>query len=233
MTPGDPAWIKRTARVAGGLYLALMPFSFFGLIYVPSRLVVSGDAAETARNIMSSEWLFRSATVSHLLSQVIFVFLALALYRLLEPVNRGHAVSMVVLALLSVPIAFIDEINRFAVLRLLGPASYLAPFTTAQLQAQAMLFLDLYDGGLLIAQVFWGLWLLPLGWLVFKSGFLPRLLGILLIIACAGYLLDVVLGVLVPSAGAKIGQFTFLGEVLLPLWLVVKGVNVERWQQWK
>lgn len=178
MTLRDRAWIKRTARRAGGLYLALMPFGFFGIIYVPSVLVVDGDAAATARNIMASEWLFRSGTVSHLVGQIIFVFLVLALYQLLGPVDKGPAVLMVALALLSVPIACINEVNHLAVLRLLSGADYLAPLTPVQLHAQAMLFLDLRRSGILIAQVFWGLWLLPLGYLVFRSGFLPRLLGI-------------------------------------------------------
>lgn len=231
MTPRDRVWIKRTARLAGGLYLALMPFSFFGIIYVPSVLVVRGDAAATARNIMASEWLFRSGTVSHLVGQIIFVFLVLALYRLLESVNKGQAVLMVALALLAVPIAFVNEVNHLAVLQLLSGADYLEAITPAQRQAQAMLFLDLRRSGILVAQVLWGLWLLPLGYLVFRSGFLPRFLGILLIIACGGYLVDAVVQLLFPSIDATISQFTFVGELLLPLWLLFKGVNVEQWQR--
>jgi len=209
----------------------MMPFSFFGIIYVPSVLVMRGDAAATARNIMASEWLFRSGTVSHLVGQIIFVFLVLALYQLLKPVNKGHAVLMVALALLGVPIAFVNEVNHLAVLRLLSGADYLEPLTPVQLHAQAMLFLDLRRSGLLVARVFWGLWLLPLGYLVFRSGFLPRLLGILLIIACGGYLVDAVVQVLFPNIDATISQFTFVGELLLPLWLLFKGVNVEQWQR--
>jgi hypothetical protein len=209
----------------------MMPFSFFGIMYVPSVLVVGGDAAATARNIMTSEWLFRSGTVSHLVGQIIFVFLVLALAQLLKPVNKGQAVLMVALALIAVPIAFVNEVNHLAVLRLLSGADYLKPLTPDQLQAQAMLFLDLRRSGLLIAQVLWGLWLLPLGYLVFKSGFLPRLLGILLIIACGGYLVDAVVQILFPSIEATISQFTFVGELLLPLWLLFRGVNVEQWQR--
>ncbi|HET7040309.1 MAG TPA: DUF4386 domain-containing protein [Gemmatimonadales bacterium] len=223
--------IRRTARLAGGLYLALMPVSAFGILYVPAVLVVRGDAAATARNIMASEWLFRSGTVSHLITQIIFVFLALALYQLLKPVNKGHAVLMVALALLGVPIAFVNEVNHLAALRLLSGAAYLEPFTAVQRQAQAMLFLDLWESGILVAQVFWALWLFPLGCLVFRSGFLPRLLGILLIIAGGGYLVDVVLALLFPDIELRIGYFTFVGELLLPLWLVFKGVKVEAWEQ--
>jgi len=229
MTARAHASINRTARLAGGLYLALMPFSVFGIIYVPSVLVVPGDAATTSRNIMASEWLFRSGTVSHLIGQVIFIFLVLALYRLLKPVNKGHAVLMVVLALLAVPIAFLNEVNHLAVLRLLSSTGYGA-FTPTQLHAQAMLFLDMRESGILVAQVFWGLWLLPLGFLVFRSGFLPKLLGILLVVGGAGYLIDSGTQLLFPGL-VTISQFTFVGELLFPLWLLIKGVNVERWQQ--
>jgi hypothetical protein len=229
MTVGAHASINRTARLAGGLYLALMPFGFFGIIYVPSVLLVSGDAATTSRNIMASEWLIRSGAVSHLISQLILVFLVLALYRLLKPVNKEHAVLMVVLALVAVPIASLNEVNHLAALRLLANADDGA-FTASQVQAQAMLFLDMRQNGIVVAQVFWGLWLLPLGLLVFRSGFLPRLIGVLLVIAGAAYVIDSGTLLLFPGH-ATISQFTFVGEVLLPLWLLIKGVNVERWQQ--
>ena len=228
MTAGAHASINRTARLAGALYLALMPFGFFGIIYVPSVLVVSGDAATTSRNIMAAEWLFRSGTVSHLISQIVFIFLVLALYRLLKPVNKDHAVLMVVLALPAVPIVFLNEVNHLAALRLLATADNGA-FTASQLQAQAMLFLDMRQNGINAALVFWGLWLLPLGFLVFRSGFLPKVLGVLLVFAGAGYVIDTGTRILSPSL-ATIGQFTFVGEILFTLWLLIRGVNVERWQ---
>jgi hypothetical protein len=231
MTSRDRAWIKRTSRLAGGLYLAMMPFSFFGILYVPSVLVVPGDAAATARNIMGSEWLFRSGIVSHLVGQLIFVLLVLTLYQLLRPVNKDYSGLMVTLALLGVPIALVNEVNHFAVLRLLSGVDYLEPLTRGQIEAQAMLFLDLRRSGLVVAQVFWGLWLMPLGYLVFRSGFLPRLLGVLLIVAGVGYVVDVVVAVLLPNIDLTISQFTFVGELLFPLWLVFKAVNVDQWQR--
>lgn len=229
MTAGTYASIKRTARLAGGLYLSLVPLGFFSFVYVPSVLFVRGDAAATSRNIMASEWLFRAGTVSHLISQIIVVFLVLALYRLLKPVNKDHAVLMVVLALLCVPISFVTEVNNLAALRLLSGADDGA-FTSSQLHAQAMLFLEMHRSGVLVAQVFWGLWLLPLGSLVLRSEFLPKLLGISVLIAAAGYLIDSGTHLLFPGR-ATISQFTALGELLLPLWLLIKGVAVERWQQ--
>jgi hypothetical protein len=206
-----------------------MPFAFFGLIYVPSVLLVRGDAVATSRNIMASEWLFRSGTLSALMTQIIFVFQVLALYRLLQTVNKDRAVVMVVLALLGIPMAFLNEVNQLAALRLLSGADAGA-FTSVQLQAQAMLFLDMRESGILVTQVFWGLWLLPLGFLVLKSGFLPKLLGILLIVAGVGHLIDVATQLMFPGF-ATISQFTFVGELLFPLWLVIKGVGVNRGQQ--
>src|SRR5512145_995178 len=196
MTPGTQASINRTARLAGALYLALMPFGFFGIIYVPSVLVVSGDAATTSRNIMASEWLFRSGTVSHVISQIILVVLVLVLYRLLKPVNKDHAL--------------LSEVNHLAILRLLANADDGA-FTANQLQAQVMLFLDMRQNGILLALVFWGLWLLPLGVLVFKSGFLPKVVGVLLVIAGVSYVIESCAQILSPGF-ATISQFTFVGE---------------------
>ncbi len=229
MTFGTHDSINRTAKLAGGLYLAIIPFAFFGFFYVPSALLVPGDAAATVRNIMASEWLFRSGTVSWLVSHIILIFLVLVLYRLFEPVNKDHAVLMVVLALLSVPIVFLNEVNHLAALQMLKSAKDGA-LIDSQLQAQVMLFLYMRQSGVLVAQVFFGLWLVPLGVLVFRSGFMPRLLGVLVVIAAAGYLIDSITQLLFPGF-ATISQFTFIGELLFPLWLVIKGVNIERWQQ--
>jgi Domain of unknown function (DUF4386) len=193
------ASIKRTARLAGGLYLSLAPVGVFCFVYVPSVLFVRGAAA-TSRNIMASELLFRSGTVSHLISQIIVPFLALAMYRLL-----------------------------LAALRLLHAAGEGA-FTTTQLQTPAMLFLDMRQSGVLLAQVFWGLWLLFVGSLVFRSGFLPRLLGVAVLIGAAGYLIDSGMHLMFPGR-ATVSQFTALGELMLPVWLLVKGVSAERWRQ--
>src|SRR5262245_47358207 len=141
MTADTYTSIKRAARLTGGLYLSLLPFGVFSFVYVPAVLFVRGDAAATSRNIMASEWLFRSGTVSHLISEIIFPFLALAMYRLLKCVNKEHAVVMVVMALLCIPISFLTEVNHLAALRLLSSAGEGA-FTSTQLQTQAMLFLD-------------------------------------------------------------------------------------------
>ncbi len=223
--------INKTARVAGVLYLSLVPLAVFGFPYGPSHLFVPGDAAATANNIMASEALFRISIVINLLGLIVNVFVVLALYRLLKPVSKDIASLMVIFLLLSVPIGMLNELNHFAALLLLSGANYLTPFTASQLQALALLFHDLHNGGLTIAQVFWGLWLFPMGYLVFKSGFLPKILGILLMIGCVGWLTVSLSALLLPSYRVEFLMFTAVGEILLPLWLVIKGVNVEQWEK--
>ena len=227
--------IKKTARIAGFLYLIMVPFALFGIMYVPSTLIVPGDAAATANNIMASESLFRLSIVSLLMVAIGHILLVLVLYKLLKPVNKNHALLMVIFMLVGAPIAMLNELNKFAALLLLNGADYLTAFTADQLPAQVMLFLNLQEHGVFIAQIFWGLWLFPMGYLVFKSGFLPRILGVLLMIACFGYLIDTFARLLLPNYGATIFPtiigFTFYGEMLLALWLLIKGVNVEQWEK--
>ncbi len=223
--------INKTARVAGFLYLLVAVMGAFSILYVPSTLIVPGDATTTANNIMASESLFRLGFVSGLITQTIQILLVLVLYQLLKPVNKNHALLMVIFALVGVPIAMLNMLNQSVALLLLSSADYLTVFEAGQLQALMMLFLDLQEHGVFIASIFWGLWLLPLGYLVFKSGYIPRILGILLIIGGLGYLIDFVTFFLFPNFDATISQFTFLGELLLPLWLLIKGVDVEQWEK--
>jgi hypothetical protein len=223
--------IQKTARMAGLLYLTLALLSAFGLVYVPSLLIVAGDDAATAHNIVASEALFRLGFMSNLLAFTINVFVALLLYKLLKPVNKSMAALMVILILVGLGIGMLNELNQFVALLLLSGGDYLTAFTTAQLQALAALFLDIYQQGFSIAHIFWGLWLFPLGYLVFKSGFLPKVIGILLLVAGVGYLVDFALFFLFPAITITVSEFTFVGEVLLLLWLLIKGVNVEQWKK--
>jgi hypothetical protein len=221
--------IQKTARLAGLLYLALAALSAFGLVYVPSMLIVPGDAAATANNIVTSESLFRLGFVSDLVAFTVNIFVALLLYKLLKPVNRGIASLMVILILMGLAIGMLNELNQFAALLILG-SDYLTAFTAAQSQALASLFLDLYEHGFTIAHIFWGLWLFPMGYLVFKSGFLPKVIGVLLIVAGLGYLTDFTLFFLFPDITVTVSDFTFVGEVVLILWLLIRGVNVKQWE---
>ncbi len=230
MTTKEKMNPNKTARIAGFLYLIMVPFALFGIMWGHS-LIVPGDAAATANNIMASESLFRLSIVSLLMVAIGHILLVLVLYKLLKPVNKNHALLMVIFMLVGAPIAMLNELNKFAALLLSSGADYLTVFTADQLPAQVMLFLNLQEHGVFISQIFWGLWLFPMGYLVFKSGFLPRILGILLIIAGFGYLIDSVTFFLFPNFDAIIIQFTFYGELLLPLWLLFKGVNVEQWEK--
>ncbi|HET9588647.1 MAG TPA: DUF4386 domain-containing protein [Anaerolineales bacterium] len=218
-----------TARLAGFLYLLVVPLGIFGSLYVPSRLIVSGDAAVTANNLMASETLFRLAIVSDLLAPLVLIFVVLFLYKLLKPVDKNMAWLMVIFLLLGVPIALLSKANQFIALQLLSGADYLTVFTQEQLQALALLFLRLHDRAGTIAAIFWGLWLFPMGYLVFQSGFFPRILGILLMIACFGYVINsfsIFLGYTV-----NVGLLAALGEVLFILWLLIKGVDAEQWKK--
>jgi hypothetical protein len=219
------------ARVAGFLYLIANLFAPFTLLYLPSRFIVRGDAAATASNIMASESLFRFGIVLNLFTFIGQIFLVLALYQLLKVVNKNMASLMVIFSLVAVPIAMLNELNNLAVLQFLNNADYLKVFQNDQLQALAYLFLRLHSQGFLISQIFWGLWLFPMGYLVFKSGFLPRILGVLLMIACFGYVIQSFAVILFPNFNVNIIFFTSWGELLLLLWLLIKGVNVEQWEK--
>jgi hypothetical protein len=209
----------------------MAPFGIFGIIYVSNTLIVPGDAATTSNNIMTSESLFRLGIASALITQLLQIMVVLALYKLLKPVNKNLAALMVIFILVGVPIAMLSEASRFAALLLLSGADYLAAFTADQLHAQVMQFLDLREYGINIAGIFWGFWLFPMGYLVFKSGYIPRILGVLLIIGGFGYLIENFVIFLLPSFDVDIAIFTFWGEVLFPLWLLIKGVNVEQWEK--
>ena len=173
---------RKAARVAGLLY-SLSFLSAFTEFFVRS-LIVPGDATTTAENIMTNEFLFRIGFLFDIINFTGFLLLPLALYVLLKSVSKNTASLMVVFVLASVPISMLNMLNHFAAQLLLSGADYLTVFTTDQLNALALFFLNMHEYGALIATIFHGLWLLPLGYLVYKSGFFPRIMGILLIIAC-------------------------------------------------
>ena len=217
------------ARIAGALYLFGNPFAPFFLLILPARLIVRGDAAGTAGNIMASESLFRLGIVDLLYNSILSIFLALALYQVLKVVNRNMAWLMVIFALVGAPIGMLNELNNLAVLQLLSSADYLRVFTAEQLQVLAYFFVRLHSQGLNINMIFWGLWLFPLGVLVFKSGFLPKIIGILLMIACLGYVVQSIAAIL--GYNLSVMFLTGWGELMLGLWLLIKGVDVAQWQK--
>ena len=223
--------INKTARFAGFLYLLVAIFGGFSILYVSSTLIVSGDAAVTAQNIKASEGLFRVGFVGGLITQTIQIILVLCLFQILKAVNKNQAWLMVIFSLVGIPIAMLNLLNNYAGLMLMRGADYLTVFDPDQLQALGLFFLELQKIGVSIAAIFWGLWLLPLGYLIFKSGYIPKILGILLIIGGIGYLLDFGIFFLFPQLDVEVSQYTFLGELLLPLWLLIKGIDVEQWKK--
>lgn len=215
---------KKTARIAGLLYLLVAVFAGFAQ-YFRTSVIIPGDVVATVHNILASEILFRIVIVSDLIGQILHIFLALALYELLKAVNAKLSLFMVVLALIPVPIAMLNQINPFAVLQLLSSADYLKVFNVDQLHSQVMFFLDLFNTGVAIAAIFWGLWLFPLGYLVMKSGTIPKIIGVLLVVAGAGYVIDSFGKFISPNYKIEIAIFTFIGEVLFLFWLLIKGVK--------
>jgi len=227
LTP-EPSPLFR-ARLAGFLYLIANVPAPFALIYLPARFIVRGDAAATAHNIMASESLFRLGIVAHLFNLIANLLLVLALYQLLKVVSKRIAALMVMFVLAAVPIGMLNELNQIAVLQLLSGTDYLNVFTTEQLQSLAYQFIRLHSQGISIMMIFWGLWLFPMGYLIFKSNFMPRIIGILLMIACMGYVIESFAAVL--GYNVSLIFFTGWGEMVLMLWLLIKGVNAEQWQQ--
>jgi Domain of unknown function (DUF4386) len=224
--------IKRDARVAGVLYLLIAVIAPIGLIYVPGRLIVTGDAAATAERLRASEWVLRLGIASELSHQIIGVFLVLALYRLFRPVNEYHARLLVILGLLlSVPIVFVNVLNEIAALILVGGAKYLSAFERPQRDALAYLFLRLHAQGLQVAAIFWGLWLFPFGILVIRSRFIPRTLGILLMVAGCAYLAASFTSLVLPRYANAVIQWAGIleaGELPIIFWLLTWGAKEQR-----
>ena len=210
-----------TARFAGLLYVLLTPLGILGIMYVPSALVVPGDILVSIANIEASELLFRTSIAVALLVQLVHIYLVILLYKILRPVNEAIAQIMLLLVMVGVPIAMLNELNHGAVLLVLGMENGSIEMVSV--------FLDLHAYGIQVVGVFWGLWLFPFGYLVFKSGFLPKLIGILLMIGCFGYVADAFIYILNPNFGISFAEYLFVGELVIALWLLIKGVDVAKW----
>jgi len=212
--------LKNTARLAGLLYLILIITGVYIVIYVPSQIIVQGDAVTTSKNILTNEFLFRTGIITDIICNTIWVFLALALYRLFKQVNEHQAKLMVALVIVQIPIVFMMEAFNITSLMILK-GEILKTFELSQRQDLAMLFLKINDYGTLPLEMFWGLWLLPFGLLVYKSEFIPRLFGILLVIAGIAYMIDSTIALLFPSYSSFVKQPTLLlvaiGEISITL----------------
>jgi Domain of unknown function (DUF4386) len=224
--------IKTTARIAGFLYLFQIPLGVFGILYVPNGLMVPGNMATTASNILENEFLFRLSIVSAILCALVTIATALYIYKVLRFVNENYAKWILLFALIAAPMSMLNELNSVAVLLLLKSHEFATIFTPSQLHSFISIFLDLHKSGYQITGIFFGLWLLPMGYLVFKSTYIPKIIGALLVITCLGYLIDFTTFFLYPNFGIIISEYTWAGEVLMVLWLLIKGVNVEKFEKW-
>jgi hypothetical protein len=220
--------LSRNARVAGLLYLTLLTAPL-RLIYIPTKLIVSGNAAATASNIAAHQTLFRLGILTDLFTAVMGIFLTLALYRLFKGVDQFLAAMVVVLgALMVTPIYFLNTLNDAATLLLVRGADFLSVFDKPQREAMAMLFLRLHHHGVVVNEVFWGLWLLPFGLLVYKSRFLPRFLGVWLVLNCFAYVAQSVTSIMWPQYEDVVANYSFpimFGELAIMLWLVIMGAK--------
>lgn len=207
---------RKTARMAGVFYVILALALFPDMLR--RSLIVAGDAATTGQNILANALLFRLSIVGDLICYVAFVCLALWLYSLLKEVQPEAARLMVALVLVCVPIALLSISNELTALALLQGND----------PAQAMRFLGLYKNGMIVAEIFMGLWLFPLGWLFFKADFMPKILGILLMVGCFGYLVDACAGLVMPDWQTLTKQGVMLpalAELATVFWLLVFGVK--------
>jgi hypothetical protein len=222
---------RTMARIAGFLYLSFIVFMATANVVGRMGIIVDGDAAATAANIIAKGMRFRIGFVCDLLSALFFLLTAWALYALLKEVNRTLALLFLLLNMCGVAMQCFSMILLYAALPLLNGAGYLAVFSTEQLNAQAMFFLGLYKAGFYSAQLFFAAWALPLGYLMFKSGFLPKALGILFMLDCLAVLIWFFQFAFLPSRPAisyPSWAVSFLAEVSLALWLLVKGIKEER-----
>ena len=219
----------KAARIAGGIYLLMVLTAPFSLIYVPSKLIVRGNALATADNILAHETMFRLSIFGDLIGHVIFICLAVALYRLLSNVNKTWAILMVSFVLVSAAVGFLNALNNIAAVILFRGGEFLDVIDKTQRDALGMLFVRLHSQGEFISEIFWGVWLFPFGLLVYRSGFLPRLLGVWLIVACFAWIALSITALFFPSHyGAAFTwlQPAFFAEMAIMLWLLIRGAKI-------
>jgi hypothetical protein len=211
---------KRLARTAGVLYLLVGIFGGFAEGFVEPQMYVAGNAAATAGNVVANAGLVRMGVLADLLDATVFVFLAMTLYVLLKHVHTGAARAMVVLVALAAGITCLGAVFEFEGLRVATGAINLAAFGTAGSNSVVLLLLDTQHYGLLAAQIFFGLWLVPLGYLAYKSAMFPRALGVLLVVGAAGYLVDMLAAFLLPDVGTAIHGYVTIPSAIAEIWMV-------------
>lgn len=224
MHPTDKA-----ARIAGAVYLLMVLTGPISLIYIPDKLIVRGNATATAANFLSHESLANIWIFSDLWNHVIFICLGAALYHLLSGVDKTWALLMIGFVLVSAAVGFLNVLNSIAAGMLFHGADFLGALDQMQRETLGMLFVRLHSQGNFINEIFWGLWLFPFGLLVFRSGFLPRWIGVWLMIDCFGWLILSPIALFAPAyygTTFTVAQPVLLGELAIMLWLLIKGVKV-------
>lgn len=234
MTRGVETSPRTLARIGGALYLYIIAAGTFAEVFVRSGLIVSTDAAATAANILANLPLFRLGFSGELLHLALDIGVATILYALLRPVDRIVALLAAFMRISCALILAVASISHFVALRLLGGADYLDTFQLDQLQSLAQLALLLHADAYAISLVFFAFACLALGYLVFRSGFLPKTIGVLLAIAGVCYLISSFSWFLAPTFAARLFPALFVpifvAEFSLAAWLLVKGVNVPKWE---
>ena len=220
---------KRLARIAGLLYLVVAFFAAFAFNYATGRTYVPGDAAATAQSVLANGGLVRAGVVADLIQATAWIFTAMALYLLLRHVNENRARAMVILVSVGATIVFVDQVFPLAALLVATERGYAAAFGAAGADALALLLLDIRHYGSLVAQIFMGLWLVPLGYLAYTSGLFPRALGVALVVGGAGYLAGSLAGLVDPVAGEAFNRSAMMLPTIAEVWLLgyllVKGVR--------
>lgn len=211
---------KRLARIAGVLYLIVGIFGGFAVGYANPSVYVPGEAATTAANVAANPGLVRAAVLADLLQATALLFLAMVLYVLLKDVNRNAARAMVIIVAIATTIMCLNEVFQFSALLVAGDASYVAAFGAAGSDALVMLLMDMFHYGFLIAQIFFGLWLIPLGYLAYKSALFPKALGIVLVVGGVSYLVDLVVAFVLPDLSKQIHGFLAIPPAIAEIGMV-------------
>jgi len=217
---------KKTGRQAGLAYFILVITGIFSLMYVPTQLYVGSDPATTVANIRSSETLFRLGIAVEMVSYIAFLLLPLILYKLFHTIDKTAAVLMVVFAIVSIPITYVNILNEFKVLELIHQSG----ISSTTLESEVMFYMKSYFKGHLVAQVFWALWLFPLGYLIYISGLIPKILGVFLMLGCVGYLIDCFGRIIFPEySDTVVADYitipASIGEIGTCLWLLIMGAR--------
>jgi hypothetical protein len=219
--------LKKQSRFAAILYFLNAFPAPFALLYVPSMLIVRGDALATANNVRDSETLLRFGMAGELFCSTVVIFAVLAFYRLFKAVSAQPARAMLILMLISVPISYLNVLNDVAAITFARAPEFLSSFTQPQRDALVLFFFRLHNHGFILAQIFWGLWLFPFGVLIWRSGFIPRVIGVFAVIACCGYVISSCVSLFLPTYAGAIGRYAMILEAgeLAFIWMLIWGAK--------